>query len=234
MATDWDAIERELRAPEVWAFVTGESEAEATHISLLLDTLAGGSRGHERPAFKTFESLREWITRDPTGFWRAVVDLHSLVLGWYEDRDLFHKVGYLIAVGRTFEELVELSKGKGQSAFDSALDQEIRGHLNLTRDDVAELTYSNRKNKTSDVLLLMNVENVRATQDSSERYSFRAHAAGFVVAGAHPCPKRRASRDCRAVEKLGWCTTGTLSPLCPRLSSTGTIAPTWSLGLTGC
>ena len=33
-----------------------------------------------------------------------VVDLHSLVLGWYDDRDVF-QVGYLIAVGRTFEEL---------------------------------------------------------------------------------------------------------------------------------
>lgn len=178
MATHWDAIERELRVPEVWAFVTGEAEAEATHISLLLDTLAGGPRGRERPAFQTFESLRERITNDPSKFWRAVVELHSLVLGWFEDRGLFHKVGYLIAIGRTFGELFELSKDKGRSAFDAALDEEIRAHLDLTRDEVAELTYSNRKNKTSDVLLLMNAEKVRATKDSAERYSFRAQAAG--------------------------------------------------------
>lgn len=176
IAAHWDGIERDLRVPEVWAFVTGEAAEEATHISLLLDTLAGGQRGRERPPFHTFESLRSRIEEDPHGFWRDVVDLHSLVLGWYDDRDLFHKVGYLIAVGRTFEDLVQLSNGKGRSTFEAALDDEIRGHLSLTSSEVADLTYTSRK--TSDVLLLMNVETIRHMQDSSERYSFRAHASG--------------------------------------------------------
>jgi hypothetical protein len=176
IAAHWDGIERDLRVPEVWAFVTGEAKEEATHISLLLDTLAGGPRGPERPLFHTFESLREQIEGDPQGFWRDVVHLHSLVLGWYEDRALFHKVGYLIAVRRTFADLVDLSKRRGRSAFEAALDDEIRAHVWLTAGEVADLTYASRK--TSDVLLLMNVETIRKMQDSSERYSFRAHAAG--------------------------------------------------------
>lgn len=177
MSTHWDGIERDLRVPDVWSFVSGKANGEATHVSLLLDTLAGGSRGRERPLFQTFESLRGRIEENPQGFWRDVVDLHSLVLGWYEDRDLFHKVGFLIAVGRTFEELVELSHGKGRSAFEFVLDREIRTNLGLTTEGLADLTYTSRK--TSDVLLLMNTETIRAMQDSSERYSFRAHAAGL-------------------------------------------------------
>ena len=55
IAAHWDGIERDLRVPEVWAFVTGEAQEAATHISLLLDTLAGGPRGRERPLFHTFE-----------------------------------------------------------------------------------------------------------------------------------------------------------------------------------
>lgn len=176
MAAHWDSIERDLRVPEIWSFVTGEADAEATNISLLLDTLAGGPRGRERPPFQTFDSLREQIEGDPQAFWREVVELHSLVLGWYEDRSLYHKVGYLIAAGRAFRELVELAKGKGKSDFEAGLDAEIRGHLNLTSNEVAQLTCGN---KTADVLLLMNVETVRAMQDSAERYSFRAHAAGW-------------------------------------------------------
>lgn len=176
MAAHWDGIERDLRAPEVWAFVTGEAEEEATHISLLLDALAGRDGEREWPPFRTFEILRGQIEHDPLGFWRRVVNLHSLVLGWYDDRDLFHKVGYLIAVGRTFEHLVRLSEGKGRSAFEAALDDDIRAHLALSPSEVANLTYTSRK--TSDVLLLMNVETIRHMQDSSERYSFRAHASG--------------------------------------------------------
>jgi len=177
ISAHWDLIERDLRVPEVWAFVTGQAEGDATHISLLLDTLAGGPRGRDRLLFQTFEKLRCDIKSDAERFWRDLVDLHSQVLGWYDDRDLFHKVGYLIAVGRTFEEMVALSKGKGRSAFEAALDAEIRAHLGLTAAEVADLTYSNRK-KTSDTLLLMNVETIRKTQDSSERYSFKAHATG--------------------------------------------------------
>ena len=41
IAAQWDGIERDLRIPEVWAFVTGKFTPEATHIALLLDTLAG-------------------------------------------------------------------------------------------------------------------------------------------------------------------------------------------------
>ncbi len=178
VAAQWDAIERDLRAPERWSFVSGEAREEATHISLLLDTLAGGPRGRERPAFYTFERLRDWIENDPHEFWAKVVETHSLVLGWHEDRALFHKVGYLVAVGKTFQELVALSKDKGRSAFERALDEMIGDHISLSGDAVAELTYTQTSQKTSDVLLLMNVETIRAMQDSSERYSFRAHAAG--------------------------------------------------------
>lgn len=176
IAAHWDGFERDLRAPEVWAFVTGEAESQATHISLLLDTLAGGPRGRERALFYTFETLKPKIEQDPQAFWNEVVDLHSLVLGWYEDRDLYHKVGYLIAVGVSFQELVHLSEGKGHSAFEAALDEEIRRRLDLSFTDLADLTYTS--GKSSDALLLMNVETIRQMQDSSERYSFKAHAAG--------------------------------------------------------
>jgi len=174
IATHWDAFERDLRSPELWAFVTGESESRATHLGLLLDTLAGGPTGSERPLFHTFEQLRGEIEADPQKFWERVVHLHSLVLGWYEDRDLFHKIGFLVAVGREFRELVELSSGEGRSEFLRTLDSEIRERLNLTEDDLADLTYAP---KTGEVLLLMNVETIRRMQHSSERYSFQAHAA---------------------------------------------------------
>lgn len=174
IATHWDAIERDLRNPEMWAFLTGEAAGEATHIGLLLDTLAGGPRGRDRPLFHTFDTLRQRIEADPYGFWRQVVDLHSVVSGWYDDRDLFHKVGYLVAIGTTFGELVELSRDRGRSAFEAALDGRIREHLGLSADELESLTFSSRA--TGDVLLLMNVETIRRTIDSFERYSFRAHA----------------------------------------------------------
>ena len=174
IATHWDSIERDLREPELWAFLTGESTGEATHISRLLETLAQVADGRH---FQTFESLRSRIESDPRDFWREVVELHSLVRGWYEDESLFHKIGYLTAVGRSFGDLVDLSRKRGRSAFEGAIDDEIRTHVGLTADGVANLTHAS--SKTSDVLLLMNVETIRrrAEKGSLERYSFQSHAA---------------------------------------------------------
>ncbi len=178
IAAQWDAFERDLRSPEVWAFVTGEAESQATHISLLLDTLAGGPPPPERPLFYTFETLRAAIEEDAYWFWNRVVDLHSLLVGWYEDRDLFHKIGFLIADGEKFADLVGLAQERGRSQFEAELDERIRRRLKLSAARLVELSYERDSAKCQQVLLLMNVETVRKMKNSSERYSFRAHASG--------------------------------------------------------
>jgi hypothetical protein len=177
-AAQWDAFERDLQVPEVWAFVTVEDESQATHMSLLLDTLAGGPPPPARPLFYTFEALRSTIEADEYEFWNRVVDLHSLVIGWYEDRDLFHKVGFLIADGDKFADLVGLALGRGRSAFEAELDHRIRRRLNLSANRLLELSYERDGEKCQQALLLMNVETVRMMKNSSERYSFRAHGSG--------------------------------------------------------
>jgi hypothetical protein len=194
-AVEWDMIERELRDPERWAFITGKSEEEPTHISLLFDTLADQVsdelrdktgktpedrrplRGRERPPFHTFETLRKQIASHPLGFWRQVVDRHSLVMGWHHNRDLYHKIGYLVAERvSTLADLVPVAAERPKSAFESELDSLIRGHLSLTENLLRELSF--RSSKTSRVLLLMNVETIRQRRHSTERYSFKEHASG--------------------------------------------------------
>jgi hypothetical protein len=180
MAAEWDMIERDLRTPELWAFLTGDPRPEATHISLLLDTLAGGPRGRERPPFHTFEILRQQIVDDANEFWNRVVDLHSLILGWFEDRNLFHKIGYLVSTGFRFADILGLANGAKKSEFDAKLDGLIRDRLRLSTDTLRELSYESTysRERLSNALLLMNVETVRKQTNSSERYSFRAHATG--------------------------------------------------------
>ena len=183
IAAHWDSIERDLRNPDLWAFVTAEPDPWPTHISLLLDTraelLAEAPPG-PRPQFFTFETLRHEITQPGSKFWDRVVDLHSLIVGWYEDRNLYHKIGYLVATGHSFLEMVNLARDKTKSEFDRALSELIRTDLALKASDVGDLSYNvdKEKAKCADLLLLMNVEATRRMQDSTERYSFQRHAEG--------------------------------------------------------
>lgn len=177
MVAQWDGIERDLRVPEIWSFITRRASEDPTHISLLLDTLTNRDPSHD-PPFHTFETLRARVQESsPEKVWGDVIDLHSLILGWYDDRDLYHWVGYLIATGTTFRELVTSAEGRTKREFAEALQRRIRDQLGLTAADVRDLTYADRP-RTDDVLLLMNVETVRRTRGSSERYSFKEHAAG--------------------------------------------------------
>jgi hypothetical protein len=179
LAAQWDSIERDFQHPDVWAFVTGTNPDDSpTRITLLLDTLAGGPRGRERPRFHTFDTLRTKMeTTTPEAVWNEVVDMHALVLGWFENRDHYHKIGYLVAVGHHFGDLFSLAAGQTKSSFEAILDTCIRDTLNLSPSDVIALGYETdaQKEQCERVLLLMNVETVRRVKDSSERYSFRLH-----------------------------------------------------------
>lgn len=180
VAAQWDVIERDLRAPEVWAFVTKKAHGEATHIRLILDTLADAIsrppvRG-SRPLFHTFETLRPRIEKSARSVWNDVQDMHSLLLGWYEDRDLYHRIGFLVAMGEPFENVVNLAQGRARSELEVLLTTRIRARLARTAEQIRELTYPSEK--CTEVLLLMNVESIRRRTGSSERYSFQAHASG--------------------------------------------------------
>lgn len=179
IAAQWDTIERDLHHPDVWAFVADDdATASPTRITLLLDTIAGGPRGRKRPRFHTFDVLREKVEKaSPKDVWNEVVELHALVLGWFENRDHYHKIGYLVAVGQAFSDLVALAAGRAKSVFEAALDERIRETLDLTPSGVTALSYEKdtHKDRCARLLLLMNVETVRRVAHSTERYSFRLH-----------------------------------------------------------
>ena len=182
VAAQWDVIERDLRTPDLWAFVTANSPEEATHINLLLDTLADTITKPlpgPRPRFHTFETLRPAIEDSAKTVWDRVQDLHSLLLGWYEDEDrrFYHWIGYLVAVGEPFASIVSLASGLTKTQFTEALERRIRSRLSLSVEQLKELTYASAGKKCTEVLLLMNVESVRQRIESSERYSFKAHAS---------------------------------------------------------
>ena len=178
IAAQWNHIEHDLQHPEIWAFVADDAAVESpTRITLLLDTIAEGHRSRARKRYQTFYALREMV--DEYGakkVWDKVVQLHALVLEWYENRDHYHKVGYLVAIGdQRFSDLVSLVSGKAKREFRALLNSRISESLNLTRSKVKELSYESDKPKCRRLLLLMNVETVRRIKDTGERYSFPIH-----------------------------------------------------------
>lgn len=185
VAAQWDWIERDLRRPELWAFVSETPPDEApTRISLLLDALADVEAPPEpgkRPLFRTFDVLRARIEAGPDGWkavWDRVVDLHARVVGWFEDRATFHKIGYLVSTGVRLDQLLRDAETRTKSALDAHLTELIRRSIGLAPSGVLELSYERHAKKLERLLLLANVETVTRMEHSSGRYSFHMHRAG--------------------------------------------------------
>ena len=184
VAAQWDSIERDLRYPDRWAFVSrDDADSYPTRITLLLDTVAERhpvAHGRDFGEHQTFESLRQHIDSDPLRIWNEVVELHARVLGWFEDHDLYHRIGILVAMGEQFAVIVKLSWNKLATEFSEALDRQITQRLDLTKQDLATIGYDTDagREKSQRALLLMNVETVRRRKNSGERFPFASHHAG--------------------------------------------------------
>lgn len=185
VAVQWDYFERELRDPELWAFITGSNSEWPTHIDLVFRAMAGSTDGNEQHRYWVFEELRPRIENSAAEFWRDVVRMHGLITGWFHDRTLYHLIGFLITTGGRyeFERIVELAESRTNKSFRQALVQRIRSRVGESRSGLDALNYEQNRDECQAILLLMNVATVLGTidenlvaSDEGAQFSFYAHA----------------------------------------------------------
>ena len=169
IAAHWDSIERDLRNPDLWAFVTAESEPRPTHISLLLDTLAANPadlRG-PRQQFYTFETLRHEITQPGSKFWDRVVDLHSLSSAGTRTATSTTRSATWWRPGTASPTSSPRPGARPRAEFDAELDASDPRGPRADSPDVGRPQLQRRdsaEGQVRDLLLLMNVEATRTMQ----------------------------------------------------------------------
>jgi hypothetical protein len=196
IATQWDMIEQSLQDDAFWAFLTNRpASAYPARIELIFDLLAKKNTTRS-DRFFTFEYFKERLdaqqrphkgvkkteenhhSAPQIAVWAPVLELYHLLREWFEDRDLYHKIGYLVAAGDRLGDLVEKATGKDavtKSAFSAFLDGQITKLLGLDATMARELDYEKHRPQCERLLLLFNVETVRLLEHSSERYPFDSH-----------------------------------------------------------
>lgn len=186
IAAQWDGFERDLRDPQFWAFLTRTSTERSTHIDFLFESMTPKAGLRERPRYWTFSKVQEDIAeRGTAAFWRDVVERHGLLTGWFQDRYLYHRIGYLIQIHDSIQDLIDLSRSQTHSTFREALVDRTRKRLDLTADKVSLLRYGKDNSKSTHVLLLMNVETVLGSTDIGSRFSFHAYVDNWSLEHIH-------------------------------------------------
>ena len=108
--------------------------------------------------------------------WRKIQQTFLVLKDWYENHELYHKIGYLIATGMekySLQNIFHVSQGQTKQGFRAVLDSYIRESIAI-QGNYADLSYEKKLdyNRISTLLLLFNVESVRRTGEQSQWFPF--------------------------------------------------------------
>ncbi len=183
IVTQWDTIENELHNEQFWAFITNKNVAQfPTRIELLFDMMANKPE-NDRERLRTFFYFQERINEihrnkgNKLEIWKDVIANFQRLKEWYNNSELYHKIGYLIAVGQvSLQELILESSCHSKKEFITLLNQQIADSINFEK-EYEDLSYENAKDKANieKLLLLFNVISVYTNGDKSMSFPFNKH-----------------------------------------------------------
>lgn len=175
ISLQWDNIEKELHNDSLWAFLTNHNANNyQTRIDLVLNLIAQMPPSNKEKYFTFFKFDERRKTEDLSEIWKEIQHTFLILKDWYENHELYHKIGYLIASGaETLGNIYALSKDKKKSEFVAELDKAIKKSIAIDK-NYAELRYDKSGDyaKISRLLLLFNVESVRQIDAKAQRFPF--------------------------------------------------------------
>ena len=181
ISTEWDKIEKELRSSAFWAFLTNEKEY-TNRIELLFNMMA--NRSNEKDDYATFFFFNE--KKDKISVWNEIIAYYEKLKELYEDRELFHKVGYLVALKlNSTQNILKETEKKKKSELKSYINEEIKKSLKSIeklkklkeleelKESLEELDYhEDPKEDIHKILLLFNIISMMDINDESVRFPF--------------------------------------------------------------
>jgi hypothetical protein len=197
IAHEWDEIERTLQLDDFWFFIRNEA-AEANRIEFVLTLVANQLSldnqtipAHDR--YYVFLTFASWLSQQDQAIdkaWDRVKRCFMNLKEWYEDRTLFHLVGFLVSRGTevaeilktfrdvstkrefrralkdmVFEKVFRPLKGLGPFESQHALGEAIDEHL-------SQLSYDSPNTQLVSVLLLFNIATLLTNPETNARFQF--------------------------------------------------------------
>jgi len=174
----WDIIEKQLRQKNFWAFVKDDAadEGYSCRIEYLFDLISQKSK-KEKDELYTYLRFDDMVTKHDgaKGLWDLWVRVESnfnTLLSWYQKRDYYHKIGYLIAEkgSSILVDLLDMSTKQTKTRFEKNIDWLIKTNMMISvKDDIYTYSYDDDKQKLAlgRILFFYNVESTRLakTQD---------------------------------------------------------------------
>lgn len=190
IAQEWDAIEKSLQSDEMWYFLTTGATSPPSRIEFIFRQIAQeNATPNLSDPFATFHFYNERFTdgAEAEPEWLTVKQSFMTLEEWFNDRVLFHLVGYLIHDGMKISTIRAAASGITKSAFRLDLRKTIFERLLSTsppeegtfadyepvvREFVEDLDYDSDHSTIRALLLLFNIATILLNPKSNLRFPF--------------------------------------------------------------
>lgn len=195
ISQEWDSIEKSFQDDAFWYFLNND-DLESNRIELLLNLYATSldSTGIEdSDKLKTFLLFNNLLNANGVNVaqeWLNIKRLFMTLEEWFNDRELFHLIGFLITEGVKINSIITISQNsQDKQDFRKKLISEIfelsfnhKSCTTLSNDDTqqrinyylsSELTYDTKSLKElRRILLLFNIVSLLSNSKSNSRFQF--------------------------------------------------------------
>ena len=170
----WEEIENRLNQSKFWYFISNKKqECYINKIEYLFD-IEVNKTSNEKDALFTFIQFfnGKETSKQIWDKWISIEESFRTLSYWYNESELYHKIGYLIASGQDISTLIKLSKEHLKDTFIKKIDIKIKESIPKNWE---ELSYGKNNDKITNILLLANIEMIRKAENISNFFPFEVY-----------------------------------------------------------
>lgn len=183
-AEEWNMIENELQDDSFWFFVSNDisDDRKSNRIDLLFDLIMEKPNRSNNKLFSYHFYLAEFSkhkndSSQPLLNWDEVRDLFNQLFEWYQDRLLYHLIGFIVyeQIKSIYELNSVFKESKDKDEFIATLKRIIKDYFysgkNKEKFDLESISYGSNNAQITSWLVIHNVVNYHLT-DNYYRFPF--------------------------------------------------------------
>ena len=169
IASEWDRIEYALQDDSFWYFINKNENNLVTRIEFIFNLMSEKPSDDKYSTFHFFnEKFQTKSEKEINDNWQEIKKYFQTLEEWYNDRELYHKIGYLIAIGTNIKNILKEKIEKSKTEFSNWINQEIESKFKKMNLEVVE--YNGRN--VREILLLHNIQTMLNNENETNRFPF--------------------------------------------------------------
>lgn len=175
ISTEWDRIEHALQNDKFWYFISGDDVC-INRIELIFNLM--NDENDDNDNYSTFrffnKKFQNKTEKTITKNWIEIKNYFQRFEEWFNERELYHKIGFLLSEGETIDILISESEKKTKKEFKMHLNEVIKEKLK--KESLEDLQYGDKIIKT--ILLLYNIQTMLNNEKDNSLFPFDLFKTG--------------------------------------------------------